>query len=147
MKITLCGSIAFYAEMQQAKNQLESMGHEVKLPPTEVPDKEGKLIPVTTYYLLRKAAKKDDAWIWDRKEQAMREHFEKIVWSDAILVLNETKHDILNYVGGNTLMEMGVAFHLKKKIYLSNPIPEMAYTEEIIGMRPIVIQKNLLFVR
>lgn len=117
MKITLCGSIAFFDEMLKLKTQLEQLGHEVKLPPTEEPDGDGKMIPVLTYYQIRKTAKPTDTWVWDRKAQAMREHFDKVAWADAIVVLNETKHNVPNYIGGNTLMEMGVAFYLHKKIY------------------------------
>ena len=50
MKITLCGSIAFYPEMLETKNGLETLGHEIKLPPREVPDENGKMIPVAQYY-------------------------------------------------------------------------------------------------
>jgi len=36
-------------------------------------------------------------------------------------------------------MEMGLAFFLKKKIYLLNQIPELSYKEEVLGMRPIIL--------
>ena len=36
-------------------------------------------------------------------------------------------------------MEMGLALYLKKPIYLLNEIPQMSHTEEILGMKPIVI--------
>lgn len=147
MKITLCGSIAFFDEMLKLQTQLEQSGHEVRLPPTEVPDEQGNLIPVLKYYQIRKTAKPTDVWVWDRKAQSIHNHFDKIDWCDAILVLNETKHDVPNYIGGNTLMEMGVAFYLNKKIYLTNPIPEMSYTEEIIGMQPTVINHDLMLLR
>lgn len=146
MKITICGSIAFYDDMLKAKKELESNGHEVDLPPIEVKDKDGKMIPVKKYYELRKNAKESDKWIWERKGEAMKWHFDKVEWSDAILVLNQDKNNIKGYVGANTLMEMGLALWLGKKIYLMNNIPEMSYTEEIRGMRPIILDgliKNL----
>ncbi|MCC7004617.1 hypothetical protein IT397_01740 [Candidatus Nomurabacteria bacterium] len=143
MKITLCGSIAFYDEMLDVKKKLEQIGHEIKLPPIEIKDDSGKMIPVKEYYAKRKAETKDTGWIWDRKEEAIRLHFEKIEWSDVILVLNYDKNNIPNYVGGNTLVEMGLAFHLKKPIFLFNAIPEISYKEEILGMKPILINQNL----
>lgn len=146
MKITICGSIAFFDEMLKLKTQLEQLGHEVKLPPTEEPDEHGQMMPVIKYYQIRKTAKPTDTWVWDRKAEAMLKHFEKVAWSDAILVLNETKREVPHYIGGNTLMEMGVAFYLKKKIFLLYPIPDMSYTEEIIGMKPTVINGNLLLI-
>ena len=143
MKITICGSIAFYDEMLKAKKELEARGHEIKLPPVEVKDQNGNMIPVKKYYELRKAAKDTDSWIWERKEEAMKNHFDKVEWSDAILVLNHDKNNIPGYVGPNTLMEMGVAMWLKKKIYLLNEIPEISYKEEILGMRPILLNGDL----
>jgi len=143
MRITLCGSIAFYNQMLEIKETLEKAGHEVKLPPTEVADEKGNLISVTEYYRLRKEAKEDTGWIWERKAEAMKKHFDKVGWSDIVLVLNITKNDIANYIGANTFLEMGLAFHLGKKIYLLNPIPEIACKEEILGMKPIIIANDL----
>ena len=143
MKITLCGSIAFIDEMVDAKGKLEALGHEVKLPPTEIMDDTGKAMPVKQYYAMRKTTTDETSWIWDTKAQAMKDHFEKVVWADAILVLNHHKNDIAHYVGANTLLEMGLAFHLGRPIYLLNPIPELSYKEEILGMKPFVIDGDL----
>ncbi len=143
MKITLCGSIAFIDEMDAVRKELESMGHEVKMPPLEIVDGDGKMIPVKEYYAIRKAAMDDHAWVWKRKAEAIRWHFDKEVWADTILVCNYEKNGVANYIGANTLLEMGLAFYLKKPIYLLNPIPEISYKEEILGMWPIVIDGDL----
>jgi hypothetical protein len=142
MKITLCGSIAFYDEMIEVKKNLEGLSHEVKLPPHEVQNEQGKMIPVKEYYALRKATTTTDGWIWERKAQAIKWHLEKVEWADAIVVTNFEKHKVPNYIGGNTLVEMGVAFFLKKKIYLLHPIPDMPYKEEILAMRPIILHND-----
>lgn len=139
MKITICGSIAFHDEMLEVKEKLEALGYEVKLPPAEISDDSGKMISVKEYYAMRQTAADDDAWVWDRKEEAIKRHFDKVAWSDVILVLNHDKNDIVGYIGANTLMEMGLALHLGKKIYLLNPIPDISYKEEILGMKPEVI--------
>lgn len=60
MKITLCASIAFIREMEEAKKELERAGHEIKMPPLEVPDEKGKMIPVKEYWDLRKSTKTTD---------------------------------------------------------------------------------------
>lgn len=143
MKITLCGSIAFYTEMLDVKSRLEKAGHEVKLPPIKVKGRDGSLIPVEEYYKIRKEAGDDDGWVWDRKAEAMMLHFEKEEWADVILVTNFDKKGVAGYVGGNTLMEMGVAFFLGKKIFMLNPIPDLSYKEEILGMKPVVINGDL----
>lgn len=143
MKITLCGSIAFIDEMDAIRKELELLGHEVKMPPLEVMGGEGKMIPVKEYYAIRKAANDDHEWIWKRKAEAIRDHFAKVDWADAILVCNYDKNGVASYVGANTLLEIGLAFHLNKPIYLFNPIPEISYKEEILGMWPIVINGDL----
>ncbi len=140
MRVTICGSIAFINEMVEAKQKLEEMGHEVAIPPVTAPGPDGKPIPALDYYNHKKALMEDgSAWIWKDHSQRIVDHFEKVKWSDAILVLNHDKNGIEGYVGANTLMEMGLAFHLKKPIFLLNKIPKMSYTEEIFGMKPIVI--------
>lgn len=143
MNVTICGSIAFFDEMLDMKKELEQLGHEVKMPIGEVKDENGNLIPVKEYYAQRKAETNNASWIWDRKEMAMRLHFEKVAWGDAVLILNYNKNNIANYVGANTLLEIGLAFHLNKKIFLLNDIPEINYKEEILGMKPIVINQDL----
>lgn len=145
MKITICGSIAFIDEMQEVKDILESHGHEVKTPPMQMIDAKGEAMSVKIYYELRKSAPESDKWIWDKKAEAMKNHFDKVEWADAILVLNKTKNNISHYIGANTLLEMGLAFHRGKDIYLLNSIPEVAYKEEILGMKPIVLEGNLSY--
>ena len=143
MRITLCGSAAFIDEMDEMRKKLEQLGHEVKLPPLEIMNESGKLIPVKEYYALRKSIVDDSSWIWKRKSEAMWNHFDKIKWADIVLICNYDKNDIEAYVGANTLLEMGVALYLQKPIYLLNQIPDMSYKEEILGMRPVVINGDL----
>ena len=151
MIITICSSIQFWPQIVEVKKQLENLGHEVLIPPHEVPNTEGEIIPVEEYYRIRKEMVEKGEnidWVWERKAQAIKWHNEKINLADAILVLNFDKNNIANYIGGNTLMEMGVAFWLKKPIYLYNPIPEgVSYFEEIKGMRPIVINGDLNLIK
>ncbi|MCK4589343.1 MAG: hypothetical protein KAT77_02795 [Nanoarchaeota archaeon] len=140
MKITICGSIAFFDEILKVKQQLEALGHEVKLPPTEIKDKDNNLITVQEYYQLRKTETNPNSWVWDRKAEAIKIHFNKIKWADAVLITNYEKNNIKGYIGANTFLEMGIAFHLNKKIFLLNQIPEVDSKEEILGMKPIVLQ-------
>lgn len=143
MKITICGSIAFIDEMVSAKTALEALGHEVKHPPVEVQDENGRMLPAKEYYALRKSSTATDGWIWDRKAWAMKLHFEKVAWSDAILVMNFEKNGVPHYIGANTFLEMGLAFHLQKPIFLLNPIPELPIKEELLGMKPRILHGDL----
>ncbi|MCK4521318.1 MAG: hypothetical protein KAU20_02005 [Nanoarchaeota archaeon] len=141
MKIIICNSACFFKEALEAKADLERLGKEAITHPMKVFFR-GKEVPVEEYYNARKEG-------WDEeieklKENLMREHFDKIKESDAILVLNFDKDGKKNYIGGNSLIEMGLAFALNKKIFMLNPIPEdLSYTEEIKGMKPIVINGGL----
>ncbi len=143
MKITICGSIAFYDQMQEIASKLKLLGHQVDLPPIEVEGETGEMISVKEYYQIRKNAKADEKWVWDKKGKAIRSHFNKIEWADFVLITNYTKNDIENYIGANTFLEMGLAFYLKKKVFLLNNIPEISFKEEILGMKPIIINNDL----
>lgn len=143
MKITICGSCKFTDQALSVKAKLEETGYEVEIWPIKLKDSQGKPISVQDYYNIRQSASSDEKWVWDRKAEAIMEHFEKVAWSDAVLVLNYDKNDVKGYIGGNTLMEIGLAFFLKKKIYLLNQIPELPYKEEILGVKPIIIYGDL----
>jgi hypothetical protein len=144
MKITLCGSMKLAKLMEDTKKRLEERGHTVKMPELLMKDKDGKPMSIRDYW--EKYGGKEFAHgheLWNKKSEAIWSHFKRVEWCDAILVLNEQKDDVTNYIGGNTLIEMGVAFYLKKPIYLLNPIPEVSYKEEILGMKPVVLNGNL----
>lgn len=144
MKITLCGSIAFINEMDTLRQQLEPLGHEVKMPPMIKEGPNGTTISASEYYAHKKEAfSNPQHWIWKLHDRAIRTHFQKVEWADAVLIANYDKNNIVGYIGPNTLMEMGLAFHFNKKIYLLNPIPEISYKEEIIGMKPEVLKNGL----
>ncbi|MCH7883327.1 hypothetical protein IIA95_02850 [Patescibacteria group bacterium] len=146
MKITICGSIVFYKEMESVRDQLTEFGHEVKIPQLalEVPREfgVGKKVHFGSY--IEKNGGIDafsaDHDIWNLKEGAIRDHFEKIDWCDAVFIANYEKRGVEGYIGGNTLIEIGVAFYFKKPIYILNPISsELSYKQEIYGMKPILL--------
>ncbi len=151
MIITICSSIKFWPQIVEVKKQLEDLGHEVLTPPHEVPNQTGKMIPVEEYYRIRKEMVErgeNDDWVWTRKSEAIKWHFDKVSKADCILVLNYDKNNVANYIGGNTLLEIGLAFWLGKPIYLYNPIPEeISYYEEIKGIQPIVINGDLSLIK
>lgn len=73
----------------------------------------------------------------------IRDYFDKIKNSDAILVVNLEKNKIKSYIGGNSFLEMGFAHALNKEIFLLSDIPEMIYTDEIKAMQPIILKGDL----
>lgn len=89
-----------------------------------------------------------DHAIWNEKSNAIDEHFSKITSADAILVANYPKHKIDGYIGGNTLMEIAVAYYLKKKIFLLYPVSsKLAYKEEILGVHPIILNEDISLIQ
>lgn len=150
MKITICGSIGFYREMEEARDKLIALGYEVKIPELdqETPPEFGgdKKVYFGKYIEDNGGTDAFPAGhiIWNYKEGAIRDHYNKIDWGDAILVINHDKRGITGYIGGNTLIEIGVAFYLKKKIYILNPVSsDLSYKQEILGMKPKLLNGNL----
>jgi hypothetical protein len=127
--------MVFYREMEETKNSLEKLGHKVLTPPLWRGD-------------FHKLRDKDESEWFRLKPQLIKEHFDKIKDSDAILVLNYDKNSAKNYIGGNTLLELAIAFDCGKKIFLLNPIPmDLPYAEEIEVIKPVVINGELEKIR
>jgi nucleoside 2-deoxyribosyltransferase len=79
-----------------------------------------------------------------RKYNFIKIWHDLIINSDAVLICNFDKNGVENYIGGNTLMEIGFAYVNDKKIFLLNPIPEeMSYTDEIKAMVDNVLDDDL----
>ncbi len=136
--------------MESARDELKKNGHEVKIPELalEVPQEfsGGKKVYFGQYIEQNGGIDAFPAGheIWNMKEGAINDHYEKIDWCDGILVVNHEKRGINGYVGGNTLIEIGVAFYLKKKIYILNPVSsELSYKQEILGMKPRILNGDL----
>lgn len=80
----------------------------------------------------------------EEKNRLNREHLEKMIAARAVLVYNDDKNGAPNYIGPNTFLEMGMAFALKKPLYVYKPLPEhQANYHEILGLKPIVINRDL----
>ncbi len=154
MKITICGSMVFYREMQDIEGKLIALDHEVKIPllDNELPADlgGGRTLSFGSHIEERGGT---DAFppgdpIWDFKATAISDHFDKVEWADAILVVNHNKRGVKGYIGGNTLMEMALAFYLKKPIYLLNEVSgELLYKQEVMGMKPILLIGDLILIK
>lgn len=140
MKITICGSVKFRKEMVDVRNKLNEMGHEGIIHQIMEDLALGKNPELMKKIEENHAqAKKEGGFIkW---------YYDSIKNSDAILVLNYEKKDIKNYIGGNTLMEMGFAYANDKKIFLLNPIPDMQYKDEIEAVGPIIINSDFNLIK
>ena len=136
MKIMISGSMAFAQEMVDAKETLESMGHIVFVPydieqHLENPDFVDDLAGNLQHFI---------------ETDIMRKCFDLVAQSDAVLVLNLQRKGINGYIGTSTLMEIGLAYYLGKKLFLYNDIPhwdEVRWAHEINIMQPAIIHGDL----
>ena len=137
MKLMLVGSLSFVKEISEIKKSLENKSHQVFLPP------DAQLF-LDDPSLTTKNHKED----YDRciELDIFRKAFDIISNSDGILVINKSKNNINNYIGPATLMEMAVAYHLKKKIFTLNPFPrvnDLPSAHEMRIMQPIELNQDL----
>jgi len=136
MIITIVSSSVFVKQMVEYRNRLIELGHQVNLHEHYIAQARGEMLDLVGRMNREHASVK-------KEFDYIRYHYHEIVGSDAILVLNFDKNDIKNYIGGNTLMELGFAHVHNKKIFLLNPIPDINYCDEIEAMDPVVIGGDL----
>lgn len=106
--IVLCGSMKVKDKIIEKSQELEKMGYNVLLP-IECMQGIDKII-------------------------ASRAHMDRVVNPDneIILIINEPKNGIDNYIGANSFAEIAFGFYFKKRVYLLNGIYE-PYKDELIG--------------
>jgi len=133
MKIYVISSMVFAEKMLEIKKKLEKLGHEVLI--SEFVDS----------YTGKSEEEKEKITLFHKNEKdAIKRFWQRFQDCDAVLVVNFDRRGVKNYIGGNTLMEVGFAHVLNKKIFLLNPIPEiMFYKSEIEAMKPIIINGDL----
>lgn len=140
MKIIICSSINFTPKIKEVSHELIKNGHEVNIPLTSQRIINGEL---TMEEFQKEKQQNGDGAFRKIKDDLIKRHYDLIKVSDAILVINLEKNNINNYIGGNTLIEMGFAYILNKPIYLYNDIPQISYTDELIAMKPIILNGDL----
>lgn len=132
MKICVCCSLSFTDEVKKITDELEKLGHEVLLPNGVILDAihQPDFDPVK--------AKRNNGY------DAVRDHFNKVKESDAVLICNLTKNGVENYIGANTFLEMGFAYYHEKPIYTLNPLPDYKYiNDEIQSFDTIALDGDL----
>ena len=124
MRITIVGSMSFYDRFVDAKEKLERDGHTVTIP---------KKFDTPATDTMRK------------KFLAMELFNSRLASADVLLVLNYTKGEKQNYVGPNTLMEIGMAYNQGKQVYLLFPAPR-EMVDELDAINCVVLEGELKFV-
>jgi predicted RNA-binding protein with PUA domain len=137
MKIVICGSMKVSVKMLEVRDELQKFGHEVVLPRHTQEYAEMK----TSDHIHNESVKNKI------NNDLIRDYYEKIKASDAILVVNCDLNGVTGYVGGNSFLEMGFAHVLNKKIFLLNQIPQTSFKDELIAMQPVVLKGDLKFIK
>lgn len=116
--IVLCGSMKVKDKIIEIAKTLETKGYNV-------------LLPIECMQGLE-------------KNIASRAHLDRISnpQNKIILVVNETKNGIENYIGPNSFAEIAFGFYFNKQVYLLNDIYE-PYKDELIGWNVITLKGNL----
>ena len=133
MRIGVIGSMQHTEKMLGLKDKLNKMGHDAFVTNMAEPmvgksDEEKEKIKLHQKY----------------HQDAIREFWKLMQRADAILVANFDKGGVKNYIGGNTLMEIGFAHVLNQKIFLLNPIPDIPYYKtEIEAVGPAILNGDL----
>jgi len=140
MKIAICASINITPKIKEVAKKLRKRNHEIIIPVTSQRILDGRL---TMEDFLEEKNKNGDGAFRKIKYDAIKGYYNKIKKMEAVLILNTKKNGVEGYIGGNTFLEMGFAYVLEKKIYLYNTIPEMSYTDELLAMKPVIINGNL----
>ena len=116
-KIILCGSMKVKDKILEVKDVLESYGFNVLLPEECIKGLD--------------------------KVIASRSHFNRIISNDSyVLIVNEEKNGIKNYIGPNSLCEIACSFYYNKKIFLFNDIYE-PYKDELYAWGVIPLKGDL----
>lgn len=127
----------FTEKMLEVQDELIALGH------------DAFVTSFASDFIGKTDSEKEDIKLYQKNNlDAIREFWSLMQDADAVLVLNMDKNGIKNYIGGNTLMEIGFAHVLHQKIFLYHEIPDMAYCKtEIEAVKPIIIYEDLSLIQ
>ena len=131
MRIVFVGSSRFVEDMKKIAEKLSQKNIECQL-----------IEPLISEDEFLKENSMDE--LLKQKPFFTKRHFKKIENSDGILVVNNEKKGIKGYIGPNTLMEIAVAFHFDKPIFLLNAFEKNhSFFEELVGLNATVLNGDL----
>ncbi len=132
----ICGSMSFAKEMIKIQKRLKSFGHEV-------------YVPCDADLHVEKPEFIDDL-DKDREHlianNVMKKCFNLLADSEAVIFLNLPKNGINGYIGTSSLMEMGLAYYLGKKIYLMYQYPDPKdhrWAHEVASFMPTILNGDI----
>ena len=137
--IAVCASVSHYHFLPEIEKELKSLGYKAVLPKTAK-----KMNKTGDFDVEKHKAWYKDKSLYKTKTSLIKAHLKEIERADAVLVANYEKNGIKGYIGGNVLIEMAIAFFLKKPVFVLNPIDEnLGIKEEVYGLNSIFLNGNL----
>ncbi len=137
--VAICSSISFYQQVVDIKNQLLSLNLNPKIPQLASLMEQNQDFNVKAYQHSFYAGDPVKT-----RQKIVRQELIRVGESDSVLVINHTKHKLKGYIGGNVLMEMGLAFYQHKPIFVLNtPSPKLPLIDEVLAMNPHILKNNL----
>ena len=138
MKIAICWSLVFSEDISSISDKLTKAWHKVHYPEAL----EG-VDEIITLEDINNEKDNKSYHKWVLKSDAIKNYEKIIKEADCILVVNINKNWVKNYIWWNSFLEMWFAHIHNKKIFMLNEIPDMIYTDEIIAMQPIILNRDL----
>lgn len=137
--IAICSSAQFYEHVNTIADELEQYGYKVVVPHNATimrKTNDYKVENYKTWY--------ENPEDFVRKKEYMDAHFKEVENADAVLLVNDEKNGVKGYIGPNGLMEMALAYYLKKPIYILNDVTkDNKVFEEVFGMGCIILHGDL----
>jgi len=131
MKIAVIRSCNFVKQMQEVSDYLSKKEHKVFLPE-----------PLVTEEQYAEEHGRDK--LLQDKAMFTKKHCKRIENSDALLIINPKKKDINGYIGTNTLMELSIAFHFDKLIFLLYDFDKShPHYEGLVGLNATILNGDL----
>jgi hypothetical protein len=132
MRFFVAGSMHFAKEMLEVQKILHGLGHKAVVSDDTDECVENPGLNMDSEHNFEKDLMRSCMNIMDK--------------SDAILVLNYPKEGVEGYIGAHSLIEMGLAYYLRQKIFLLHPPPpkeKARYNQEVMHMKPIVLNGDV----
>lgn len=139
MIITICSSLNFTKEIDVVAGQLRNEGHHVYIPKTAEEIINGNI----SLEQIKKEKETGEISKRAASFDAIKTHYDKIMKSDAILVINIEKNGVRDYIGPSVFLEMGFAHVLGKRIFLWNNVPSVPWTDEMMSMNLHIISHDI----
>lgn len=125
--------MSFINDIIKTKKELDKLGHKASIPcGTKPHQKDSSFVDNL-----------EDNMEFCIKNNVMKRNFDLVAKNDAVLVLNHKKNGVEGYIGVSVLMEMAVAHHLNKKIFILNNIPHFSnarWAHEVSIMQPMFLK-------